>query len=77
MVLDEIKCILKNDEHKACINTCSASSSSKIFLKLAMKEGIDVINIVHREELVIMLKEEFGAKYVLNSFSEGFDKELT
>jgi len=42
-----------------------------------MKEGIDVINIVHRDEQVRMLKEEFGAKYVLNSCSEGFEKELS
>jgi len=50
MELEAIKCILKNDEHRACINTCAASNLSKVFLRLAMKEGIDVINIVHRDE---------------------------
>jgi len=50
MELEVIKSILKNDEHRACVNTCGASNLSKVFLRLARKEGIDVINIVHREE---------------------------
>jgi len=30
MELETIKCILKNDEHRACISSCAASNTSKI-----------------------------------------------
>ena len=46
--------------------TAAASALGKMMNRYFPKEGIEVINIVRRQEQVELLKEE-GAKYVLNS----------
>jgi len=45
-------------------------------IKLCQDQKIPLINVVRREEQVKMLKEDYGAKYVLNSSSENFFDEL-
>lgn len=39
-------------------------------------DNIPLINVVRREEQVKLLKEEYGAKYVLNSSSETFFEDI-
>jgi len=43
---------------------------------LAKKDGVETINIVRREEQVKHLKEELGAKYVLDQTSATFFQDL-
>lgn len=45
-------------------------------IKLLRANKIPVINIVRRDEQIEMLKNEYGAEYVLNSTTENFDNEL-
>mmetsp|Transcript_30831 Transcript_30831/g.47228 ORF Transcript_30831/g.47228 Transcript_30831/m.47228 type:complete len:280 (+) Transcript_30831:26-865(+) len=61
---------------KACIQNGAASQLGRMIIRLFKEQGIPLINIVRREEQVTLLKEKYGADYVLNSTDENFDKEL-
>eukprot|EP00347_Sterkiella_histriomuscorum_P016989 403351085 len=61
---------------KAIIQTAASSQLGKQINKLFQKHGIQVINVVRREELVKQLKEEFGFEYALNQNSETFFQDL-
>ncbi len=67
--------IAKKGGHKAIINTAAAGILGQMIMRLGQAEGLDVVNIVRREEQVTMLQER-GAKHVLNSTSPDFDKSL-
>lgn len=56
--------IAKKERHKAIISTASSSAVGRMILRLGLKEGIPVINIVRREEQAALLFS-LGAKYVL------------
>lgn len=45
-------------------------------LRLCQHEGIETVNIVRKDENVKDLKENFGAKYVLNQDSPTFFQDL-
>lgn len=56
--------------------TAGASQLSQQFQKLAKANEIEVIAVVRKDEHVKLLKEELGARYVLNQTSENFYTEL-
>ena len=62
--------------HKVFVNTAAASALGKLLIKYAATKGVDVINIVRKEEQIEMLKSVVGAKYVLNMTKESFSKDL-
>lgn len=66
---------IKENKHKAVIQTAACSSLGKMFLRLCIQEKVPIINIVRRDEQISVL-QEIGAEYVLNSTSENFDSEL-
>jgi NADPH:quinone reductase-like Zn-dependent oxidoreductase len=68
--------IVKKKGAKAVVVMTGASSLNKVFIKLCNKEGIEVINIVRKEEHIKMLKESYEAKHVLNSSSATFFDDL-
>lgn len=45
-------------------------------IKLFKEANIPLINVVRKQEQVDLLKNTYGAEYVLNSSEEDFDKEL-
>lgn len=59
----------------AAVNTAAASVLGKMMLRLAMRRGIEMINIVRRDEQVLHLKA-YGAKHVLNSNAPDFESRL-
>lgn len=59
----------------ALIQNAAASQLGKMILALAGKEGIEVINIVRREEQAHALRK-LGARHVLDSSQPGFVSEL-
>ncbi|MDP1836400.1 MAG: zinc-binding dehydrogenase [Chlamydiales bacterium] len=61
--------------HAAIIQTAAASQVGKMVLELANEQGLPTINIVRRKEQEVLLRD-LGAKTVLNSESENFQKEL-
>ncbi|CDW85776.1 zinc-binding dehydrogenase family protein [Stylonychia lemnae] len=60
----------------AVIITAATSQLAKQFSRLSQQEGIEVINIVRRDDAVEQLKNENGAKYALNQTSETFLADL-
>ena len=59
--------IVRNHKAKAVVNLAGASQLSKQLYKLLTADGVEVLNVVRREEQVKILREELGAKYLYNS----------
>jgi len=66
---------MKEQKHKAAVQTAACSAVGKMFFKMMQREGKEVINIVRRDEQVEMMKS-LGAKYILNSNDPDFSKKL-
>lgn len=66
---------MRLEGHKAIVHTAAASSLGLMLNKICIQEGIDLVNIVRKQEQVDILKG-IGAKYVLNSSDESFKKDL-
>jgi NADPH:quinone reductase-like Zn-dependent oxidoreductase len=61
---------------RAAVQNGAASQLGRMMIKLFAEENIPLVNIVRRDEQIDLLKNEYGAKYVLNSSSADFDKDL-
>jgi NADPH:quinone reductase len=68
--------ILKKGRHAAFINTAAASALGRMMVRLALKKGIPLINIVRRKDQADLLRS-LGAEYVLISTEPGFGQELS
>lgn len=66
---------MKMENHTAIINTAAASNLGQMLVKVCKDDGIPLINIVRKDEQVELLKS-IGAKYICNSSSDNFQKEL-
>jgi len=67
---------MRAEGHKAIIHAAAASSLGQMLNRICMADGIDLINIVRKEEQEKLL-HDMGAKYVVNSNSDTFTKVLT
>jgi len=67
---------MKLEGHKALLHTAAASNLGQMLVKICIKDGIDLVNIVRKEEQVKLLKD-IGAKHVCNSSDEDFMEQLT
>jgi NADPH:quinone reductase-like Zn-dependent oxidoreductase len=67
--------ISKKGGHKAILLTAAASALGQMVNNLARKEGIQIINIVRRDQQVDLLKAQ-GADIVLKSSEAGFEQLL-
>ena len=67
---------MRAEGHKAIIHAAAASSLGQMLNRICMADGVDLINIVRKEEQEKLLRD-MGAKYVVNSSSDTFLKELT
>jgi len=61
---------------KAIIILAVSSSIAKQLIRLCQKEGMETINIVRKEDQIAYLKENYGAKYVLNQESPSFHQDI-
>eukprot|EP00347_Sterkiella_histriomuscorum_P001967 403369978 len=68
--------IVQQRKSPSCIMTAASSQLAKQFYRLCHEEGIEVINIVRKDEQVRQLKQELNAKYVLNQTSETFYEDV-
>jgi NADPH2:quinone reductase len=68
--------ILKKGRHAACINTAAASALGRMMVRLALKKGVPLINIVRRKDQAEILYS-LGAEHVLISTESGFEKRLS
>ncbi|ERL54624.1 zinc-binding dehydrogenase [Psychrobacter aquaticus] len=67
---------MRAESHKAIIHAAAASSLGQMLNRICMADGIDLINIVRKEEQEKLLRD-MGAKYVVNSSSDAFIGDLT
>ncbi|MCD4664961.1 MAG: alcohol dehydrogenase catalytic domain-containing protein, partial [Bacteroidales bacterium] len=67
--------IAKRGKHKAIVNNAAASALGRMLVRLSNRYGIPLINIVRREEQIIILKGE-GAKIIINSNDPDYEQSL-
>ena len=66
---------MKLEGHKALIHTAAASNLGQMLVKICLADGVELINIVRREEQEELLRG-LGAKHVCNSSKESFEADL-
>lgn len=66
---------MRMEDHKAIVHTAAASNLGQMLVKICQADGVDLVNIVRRQEQVDLLKG-LGAKYVVNSSSDSFMADL-
>lgn len=66
---------LRREGHKALIHTAAASNLGQMLNKICLADGVPLINIVRSAEQVKLL-QDIGAKYVLDSTTPTFMKDL-
>lgn len=67
---------MRAEGHTALVHTAAASNLGQMLNRICINEGIDLVNIVRKEEQAAILKD-IGAKYIVNSSSDNFYAELT
>ncbi len=66
---------MRMEGHKAIVHTAAASNLGQMLNRICQADGVDLINIVRRQEQVDILKG-LGAKYIVNSSDDDFMKNL-
>ncbi len=67
---------MRREGHKALVHTAAASNLGQMLVKICLKDGVDLVNIVRSPEQAKILKG-IGAKHVLDSTSPSFIDDLT
>ena len=67
---------MRMENHTALVHTAAASNLGQMLNRICQAEGIDLVNIVRKDEQVALLKA-MGAKYVINSSADNFMADLT
>lgn len=67
---------MKMEGHTALVHTAAASNLGQMLVRICQADGVELVNIVRKEEQVALLRE-MGAKYVVNTSSDNFMAELT
>ncbi|MEO9469991.1 zinc-binding dehydrogenase [Parasphingorhabdus sp.] len=67
---------MRMEDHKALVHTAAASNLGQMLNRICMADGVDLVNIVRKQEQVDILKA-MGAKYICNSSDDNFMADLT
>ncbi len=67
---------MKSEGHTALVHTAAASNLGQMLNRICKDDGVDLVNIVRKDEQAQLLKD-MGAKYVVNSSAETFMADLT
>ena len=67
---------MRAEGHKALVHTAAASNLGQMLVKICLKDGVPLVNIVRRAEQADVLKK-LGATHVCNSSSPTFMDDLT
>ncbi len=67
---------MRAEGHTALVHTAAASNLGQMLNRVCIEENIDLVNIVRKPEQEQILRE-LGARYICNSSSESFFKDLT
>ena len=66
---------MRMEGHSALVHTAAASNLGIMLNKICIAEGVPLVNIVRKQSQADLLTE-IGAKYVCNSSSDSFKKDL-
>jgi NADPH:quinone reductase-like Zn-dependent oxidoreductase len=66
---------MRREGHTGLVHTAAASNLGQMLVKICLKDGIPLVNIVRSAEQERILRD-IGAKYVVNSTSPNFMEEL-
>jgi NADPH2:quinone reductase len=67
---------MRREGHSALLHTAAASNLGQMLNKICLGDGVELVNIVRREEQAGVLKA-IGAKHVVSSGSQTFLDDLT
>jgi len=67
---------MRREGHTALVHTAAASNLGQMLVKICLKDGINLVNIVRSPEQVATLKA-LGAVHVVDSSTPGFTDALT
>ena len=67
---------MKMERHTALVHTAAASNLGQMLIKICIDDGVQLINIVRKQDHVDLLKS-IGAKFVCNSSENDFMEQLT
>lgn len=67
---------MRNEGHTALVHTAAASNLGQMLVKICLKDGIPLVNIVRKPDQQKLL-ESIGATHVCDSSSESFLDDLT
>jgi NADPH:quinone reductase-like Zn-dependent oxidoreductase len=67
---------MKLEGHTALVHTAAASNLGQMLNKICQADGVELVNIVRREEQAEILRG-LGANYICDSSSDSFMKDLT
>ena len=68
--------VMRMEGHKALVHTAAASNLGQMLNRICLSDGIDLINIVRKQEQREIL-EGLGAGWICDSSSAGFEADLT
>jgi NADPH2:quinone reductase len=66
---------MRLEGYTALVHTAAASNLGQMLNKICIKDGVDLVNVVRKQEHVDLLKG-IGAKYVCNSSDDSFMEDL-
>lgn len=67
---------MRREGHSGLVHTAAASNLGQMLVKLCMKDGVPLVNVVRKPDQEELLKS-LGAVHVVNSASPTFTTELT
>jgi NADPH2:quinone reductase len=67
--------VMRREGHTALVHTAAASNLGQMLQKICLADGIDLVNIVRKQEQADLL-HEVGAKHVCNSSDDDFMERL-
>lgn len=67
---------MKAEGFTALCHTAAASNLGQMLQKICLKDNVDLVNVVRKQEQVDLLKG-IGAKHICNSSSDSFAEDLT
>jgi NADPH2:quinone reductase len=67
---------MRAEGHKALVHTAAGSNLGQMLVKICLKDGVPLVNVVRKAEHLALLKR-IGAAYVCNSSAPSFMDDLT
>lgn len=66
---------MRMEDHSAIVHTAAASNLGQMLNRICQADGVELVNVVRRQEQVDILKG-MGAKYIVNSSDDDFMAQL-